>query len=76
MKDGIVVGHLPRKTARTVWFFLKCGGTGRCAITGKRKKGNGLEVPCVYTFNGPSKLVEKMESLLQEQTLSTCSCPY
>ena len=27
-KDGVVVGHLPRETARIVWYFLKQGGSG------------------------------------------------
>ncbi len=26
LKHGVIVGHLPRKTARTVWLFLKQGG--------------------------------------------------
>ncbi len=24
-KDGVIVGHLPRETARIVWYFLKRG---------------------------------------------------
>jgi len=58
-----VVGHLPRETARIVWYFLKAGGNGCCEVT-RRKKGKGLEVPCVYTFSGPHKLVKKLETLL------------
>ena len=49
-KNGDVVGHVPRESAKTVWFFLKRGGNGECAISGRRKKGKGLEVPCTYTF--------------------------
>ena len=69
-KDGIIVGHLPRELART--FFLKRGGTG---ITGKRKKGKGLKVPCVYSFYGPSELVKKLKFLLQYKHSSN-SCLY
>ena len=32
-KHGIVVGHLPRETARIVWYFLKRGGSGWCAYS-------------------------------------------
>ena len=31
-KRSIVVGHLPRETARIVWYFLKRGGSGWCEI--------------------------------------------
>ena len=55
-KRGMVVGHLPRETAKVVWYFLKRGGSGWCEITGRKKKGIGLEVPCVYTFSGPTNL--------------------
>ena len=64
LKGAVVVGHLPRETARIVWDFLKRGGNGCCEITGRRKKGKGLEVSCVYTFSGPHKLVKKLETLL------------
>ena len=72
-KDGVIVGHLPRETARIVWYFLKRGGSGWCEITGRRKKGIGLEVPCVYTFSGSNKLVKKLEPLFQKY--HTHSCP-
>ena len=74
-KCGVVVGHLPRETARIVWYFLKRGGLGWCEITGRRKKGKGLEVPCVYT-SGPHKLVKKLETLVQECHIKyDYSCP-
>ena len=28
-----IVGHVPREAARTVWYFLKRGGSGWCEIT-------------------------------------------
>ena len=75
-RDGVIVGHLPRQTARIVWYFLKRSGSGWCEITGRRKKGIGLEVPCVYTFSGPDKLVKKLETLLQKCHVKyTHSCP-
>ena len=66
VKDERVVGHMPRCIAKTVWFFLRRGGSGMCEITGRRKKGNGLEVPCVYSLSGPDKLVKKLESVLDK----------
>ena len=70
MKDERVVGHIPQYIAKTVWFFLRRGGSGMCEITGRRKKGNGLEVPCVYSLSGPDKLVRKLESVLDERQRS------
>lgn len=47
VEDNTVIGHMPCETARTVWFFLMQGGSAVCEVTG-RKKGKGVEVPCVY----------------------------
>ena len=45
-KGGIVVGHTPRELSRILYFFLRHGGSIECRITGHRKCGVGLEVPC------------------------------
>ena len=75
-KGRTVVGHLPREVARSVFFFIKRGGTCKCEITGRRKKGNGLEVPCIYTFTGAHKLAVKLEGLLSSSSAGyPCSCP-
>jgi len=58
------VGHVPREISRKFWHFLRHGGRSTCEITGRRKCGNGLEVPCVYRFVGKRKLIEKLEDLL------------
>ena len=64
MMQEQLVDHLPREPARIVWYFLKRGGNGCCEVTGRRKKDKGLEVPCVYTYSGPNKLVKKLKTLL------------
>ncbi len=48
LKASTVVGHVPRSISRICWFFLRRGGQIICRITGHRRFGNGLEVPCVY----------------------------
>ena len=76
-KREMVVGHLPRETAKVVWYFLRRGGSGWCEITGRRKKGIGLEVPCVHTFSGPHKLVKKLEVLkCQSVLIHACHSDY
>ena len=55
IKDGCVVGHVPRTVSRTVSFFLgKDGSVGFCEVTGamvKRTAGFSLEmcVPVLWT---------------------------
>ena len=43
--NGTVVWLAPREIFRTFWHFLRHGGRIECEITGRRKCGNGLEVP-------------------------------
>ena len=75
MKNGDIVGHVPRSLSRVSWFFLKRGGDITCRITGKRKLGVGLEVPCVYLYAGSVKMTRKLDRLfLAEET--SLSCPY
>ena len=65
MKGGEVVGHVPRELSRILYFFLRRSGSCvLCVITGRRKYGVGLEVPCVYKINGQSKCIEKLKRLL------------
>ena len=63
-KDGSVVGHVPQELSRVLWFFLKHDGEVECEITGRRKRGKGLEVPCVYRLKGSRALVDKARELL------------
>ena len=42
MKDGNVVEHVCHV------FFLVDGASINCFVTGKRKRGKGLEVSCMY----------------------------
>ena len=51
MKAEFVVGHAPRRLSRTVWYFLRHCGKATCEVTGRRKFGNGLEVPCLYSIS-------------------------
>ena len=50
VKDGITVGHVPRELSSTFWHFLSHEGRIICEVTGRRKYGKGLEVPCCYKF--------------------------
>ncbi len=75
LRNGAVVGHMPRCISRVSWFFLRRGGKISCKITGKRKLGVGLEVPCVYMYTGSARMARKLSRLLDEDT-PPLSCPY
>ena len=78
IKDGYVVGHMPRSLSRVSWYFLKRGGCISCRVTGRRKLGVGLEVPCVYVYHGSSRSVEKLRRLLSasdDMEMMPLSCP-
>jgi hypothetical protein len=57
MKGNTVVGHMPRNLLSVSWFFIKRGVIVTFTITGHRKLGCGLEVPCDYTFRKLKKLL-------------------
>ena len=63
VNNGETVGHVPKELSKKVWHYLNHGGQAVCEITGHRRKGKGLEVPCLYKFSGPKTLVNKMKKL-------------
>ena len=63
-KDGVIVGHVPRELSKTFWFFIKHDGKVECEVTGRRKCGKGLEVPCIYKLKGSRSMIEKARQLL------------
>ena len=81
MKNGEVVGHVPRVLASTKQgtgiirhFLTKKGCAAEVKVVGKavnRGGGYGTEVPCLYRFAGPQNLIKLLENLLDiENNLS------
>ena len=68
LKSGTIVGHVPREIFRIFWFFLGHGGRISCEVTGRRKHGKGLEVPCVYTITGRDKMIVKMKEMVSAKS--------
>ena len=66
-----IVGHVPRELSSKAWHFLRHGGQSTCEVTGRRKRGNGLEVPCTYRFVAKRRLVKKLEVLLQNRVTAS-----
>ena len=70
MKEHAVVGRVPRELSYSFWTFIQNGGEISCQVTGHRKKGRGLEVPCIYRFktNGNGQLLETLKQNMKQQT--------
>ena len=70
MKEGDVVGRVPRELSYSFTSFIQSGGEITCEVTGHRKKRRGLEVPCVYKFNtnGNELLLESLKQDIKQQT--------
>ena len=66
LKSGEIVGHVPREISRIVWYFIEHDGTVSCEVTGPRKQGIGLVVPCRYTFCAKKKLISKLQKKLNK----------
>ena len=69
MKDSTIVGHVPREYSRTFNFFIIHGGGVSCELTGSRKLGVGLEVPCIYKLTGKERLVLKAKDIIAKKKL-------
>ena len=73
VKGEVVVDHVPRELSRKIWHFLRHCGRATCEVTGRRKFGKGLEVPCVYHFEGKQHIVKRLEGLLERTCQPTDS---
>ncbi len=74
VKKGQIVGHLPRIISAACSLFMRRNGVMSATLTDGRQYSRdlpqgGLEVPCVLTFRGESKYVEKIKKLLPTQLL-------
>ena len=67
LKNGSIVGHVPRELSKIIKFFLATSGSSvTCHIAGRRKKGLGLEVPCIYTAKGKSRYIKRLKKVLSK----------
>ena len=77
IRNESIVGHMPRSISRVSSYFLMHGGSIECSITGHRRHGHGLEVPCVYVFKGTGRMIRKVTRLLEAtENLPPESCPF
>ena len=73
MKDATIVGHVPREISKTCWYFIERGGEILCKIIGQRQRSlllqGGLEIPCIYIFQGRKKLIDKLIIIMKDMNI-------
>ena len=72
MKDGTIIGHLPRKISRPCLLFLRRGNSITCHVTGHRRYSSdlpqgGLEIPCILMFESKIKEITKIKKFVKKQ---------
>ena len=70
IKEGIVIGHLPKRLSRVCSLFLRHGGNIVCVVTGRRRYSRdliqgGLEIPCILIMKGEKKELDKVKQLIR-----------
>ena len=68
LKNGLIVGHVPRTLARYCSQALKLNATLYVTVTGKycNPRGNGLEIPCLYTLVGRDAFLKTVMLLIKD----------
>ena len=72
MREGTIIGHLPRKISRLCTLFIRRGGVIQCRITGRQKHSSdlpqgGLQIPCFLSFEGEAKDIKKLVKLFSHK---------
>ena len=70
IRDGVVVGHVPKKISSVCSLFLQRNGSITCCISGYRRFSEdllqgGVEIPCTMTFAGEAKHTVKAKKLIE-----------
>ena len=70
LKDGVIVGHVPRKISSICSLFLQRNGSIICRVSGHRRFSEdlpqgGLEIPCTMIFEGEAKRTAKAKALIE-----------
>ena len=70
MKGTAIVGHTLREMSRVFSFFIQHDGTISAEVSGHRRFGCGLEVPCQYTLQSKPKYIKRAKQLLQGKIIT------
>ena len=80
IKEGTIVGHLPKRISRVCSLFLLRGGSIMCTVVGSRQYSSdlaqgGLEIPCTLLFMGKPKEINKLKILKVDELKTHKSKP-
>ena len=67
LKDGEIVGHIPRLFSKICTLILLSGCSMKVCVSGKRenKRGKGLEVPCLVTVKVSEHIASKVGPIIK-----------
>ena len=76
VKSGLTVGHILRKISSVCSLFLRRNGVMTVCTTERRRFSadlpqGGLEIPCLITFEGAGKDIQKVRKLVTAAMLPT-----
>ena len=76
VKSVLTVGHIPRKISSVCSLFLRRNGVMTVCTTERRRFSadlpqGGLEIPCLITFEGAGKDIQKVRKLVTAAMLPT-----
>ena len=63
IKDGTIIGHLPKKLSKICSIFLRRGGSITCEVTGSRRYSADLPQGGLVTFQGQAKRNKQTETM-------------
>ncbi len=67
LRDGEIVGHIPRSNSKVCRFFLTRGGKITVVVIAKREnRGVGLQIPARYQFVGENGDIKKLSIDLEK----------
>ena len=68
LKDGEIVGHIPRLFSKTCTLTFLSGGSMKVCLSGKRenKRGKGLQAPCLVTVKVSEHILSKVEPIIKD----------
>ena len=67
VKNGAIVGHIPRNVAKPCFYALVTGASITAEVSGNRQntRNNGLEIPAVYNIKGPRGHIIRTQTYIE-----------
>ena len=71
VKNGTIIGHLPRRISKVSSILLRRGGFITCIVSGSRRYSadlpqGGLEIPCKLLFKAKATEMKKLRQCMKK----------